>query len=499
MIPAIIIADRRESLFGQECDPIPTATWPVLGASLLEHTLDDLARSGVSEAVLVTPDENVLAPLVAAHRTGMQVVVEGVTAVGLGARVAALVRQWPGMVLIVRADVLRSGVLEWFMGHARERGADMHATIGGVPAGVQLLGGGPRTSAFAQTWTREALTHGTVLECPFARLNTLETPEQLYQANVEAMAGFYPPLGASVTRSGPRGPVGARSSVSDESARAPGVMAGRHCHVHPTARLGFHTFLANHTVVDREAKLEHVIVLPHTYIEEGAAFRQAIVGPTAVLHLETGLVERHRAELPPEPAATRTFDRCDAWLNRGLALVLWIGLSPLWPLASALIWRAQPAAPFTTRRFLSNRLTTGAGEARFDTFRLRLPRANAPALSLMSWLWAAVRGHVRLVGAPPVEIIDEPGPGATDEPVDCEAADAPSGVFGPGWDATIQGVHEPADRAAVVSAYARHRTAADDFGLLVRGLLSLGRAASWREPAEMEPREVDPRIHSPAA
>jgi hypothetical protein len=499
MIPAIIIADRRESLFGAASASVPVAAWPVLGAPLLQHTLDDLARSDVSQAVLVTPDAKALAPLVTAPRTGMQIVVEGVTAAGLGARVSALVRQWPGAVLIVRADILRSGVLEWFVGHAQGRGTDVHATIGGVPAGVQLLVGGPRPRAFSPTWTREALIHGNALECPFARINMLETPEEYYQSNIEAVAGHYPRLVGSGPRGGTRVHAGAGSSVPDGSVTAPGVVAGRHCHVHPTARLGLHTFLGDHTVVDRGATLERVIVLPHTYIWEGAVFRHAIVGPNAVLHLETGLVELHRAELPIEPAVSQTLDRRDDWFNRGLASVLWIGLSPLWPLALLLSWRARPSAPFTTRRFLSNRLAIRGGETRFDTFRLRLPRAKAPALSLMSWLWAAVRGHVRLVGAPPTEIGDQPTPSITTEWSANEADDAPGGVFGPGWDATIRGVHDPAHRAAMVSEYARHRTTALEVGLLVNDLLSIGRTAAWREPGEMEPRDLEPGIHSPAA
>lgn len=498
MIPAIIIADRRASLFGPVCDAAPVAAWPVLGASLLEHTLDDLASSDVSQVVLVTPDAKALAPLVAAHRRGMQIVVEGVTSAGLGGRVSALVRQWPGAVLIVRADMLRSGVLEWFVGHARDRGTDVHATIGGVPAGVQLLTGGSRRGAFDPTWTREALAYGNALECPFARVDTLETPEKYYQANIEAAAGHYLRLEGSGPRSG-RMHVGAGSSVSDASVTAPGVVAGRHCHVHPTARLGLHTFLGDHTVVDRNARLEHVIVLPHTYIGEDEDFRHAIVGPNAVLHLETGLVELHRAQLPLEPAVSQVLDHCDDWLNRGLAIVLWAGLSPLWPLTLLLSWRARPTAPFTTRQFLSNRVAIGGGDTRFDTFRLRLPRAKTPVLSLMSWLWAAVRGHVKLVGAPPVEIADETTSSMTTEWSGDEADDAPSGVFGPGWDATIRGVHDTAKRAALVSEYARHRTAALDVGLLVNGLLSVGRKAAWREPREMERRDSEPGIQSPAA
>ncbi len=498
MIPTIIIADRREYLFGPAVDAVPVAACPVLGVTLLEHTLGELADTDVSQVVLITPDTKALAPSVAAARTGLQVVVQHVAAARIGARVSALVRQWPGAVLIVRADILRSNVLAGFLSQARQGGVDAYATIGGVPAGIQLLTGTPRSSALEHTWTREMLTYGRAIECPFARLDTLETPEQYYQANIEAMANRYPQ--SRSPSGGGRAHAGADSSISDASVTAPGVVAGRCCHVHPTARLGLHTFLGDHTVVDRGARLEHVIILPHTYIEEGAVFRRAIVGPKAVFHLETGLVERHRAELPLEPSMSRTPDRRDDWLNRALAVVLLVALSPLWPLALLLSWRVRPLAPYATRRFLSNRLTIGnGGETHFDTFQLRLPRAHAPALSLMPWLWAAVRGHVRVVGAPPVGLADDPAPTAVPlRPWD-EADDAPGGVFGPAWDATIRGVCDPAERAAVVTAYAQQRTAAIEVALLVDGLLSLARPASWKEPVALEPRDIESGIHSTAA
>lgn len=514
MIPAIVIAGRREPWFGGHAADVAIGEVSIVGKTVIEHTLDDLARAGIREAVVLTPDADQLR-----HRSSdwpPELAVEVVSEHGEpDARIDSWLRRWGRDVLVVRGDVLRSGVIDWFLPRALSIGGDVYLTIEGLAAGVQLVGRGNRVRDRGIGWTRESLTRGTACVCPHARVFVLESAHQYYAALVEAMAGRIRHLQQRGEPLQGDALVGRGACVQPCSIVGPGVVVDRDAHVASTARLGLHAFVGEGAVVDHRASIQYAVVLPRTYVDAEAVIRRAVVGPDAVVDIDTNHCTPRDGRLPADTIQTRFRQRLDDVANRLLALGLWLLLSPVWLVAlAALASRGRPV--LVRRSFVSNRaFRSAAGELYFDTFRLRVPRVAAAAPAMASWLWAAVRGHVRIVGATPVELNqlgeqptsapDKPGTDGLGDPGDAgelrdagdvaDIGDVPAGVFGPAWQARLRGIRSPQGHAQLAADYAHRRTAAQDIRLVWEGVRSLADRDAWRERPVTNP--VPPDRHQP--
>jgi hypothetical protein len=141
---ALLLADRLGAGLSPFTERTAVALLPVAGKPLVFHAIEDLVQAGAKEAVVVVSAfaEEVERVLGDGSRWGMKldfVLSPGdESSASLASRLGG---RFPGEILAVRGDVLRSPLLPAFLARAagREGESALFATAGGRPCGVSLV------------------------------------------------------------------------------------------------------------------------------------------------------------------------------------------------------------------------------------------------------------------------------------------------------------------------------------------------------------------------
>ncbi|WMC09836.1 NDP-sugar synthase [Oceanimonas pelagia] len=389
---AIIFADRR----GDELFPLNEtqgpALLPVANQPLLQYAIEDLAAAGISHILVVAADE--LPQLEAHFGNGERMGVQLDYALSRGEEAAdALLARLAGRLqppfVALRGDMLRSPCCAAFLqacaGSPHE--TLIHARAGRANAGLCLVR--DRSASLAGLSWPLATPGAHWLDLPDTEVNAVASLRQLFEANMTAMARV----------------------LADDNAPGwlvrPGVKAGRQCQLAgkaegPTllgaqsrteagARLLGGCVIGERCLLDRDCRLQRVLVLPNTHIGPGQRLADCIVSghwriPLATLRPERITDTAVQASLAPTAGAS-------SWPERLLALVLLLLSLPLWPLALALSLLRAPRQPRLERWLPSLR-------APAESFVCaRLFATPMPLLRHLPLLGLVVTGRLRLFGA----------------------------------------------------------------------------------------------------
>ena len=477
-----IFADRAETgLEPLTCNTC-AALLPVAGKAVIEYTIEDLARAGIRQAVIVASAhaDRVEAHLGKGERWGMQF--DYFPSRG-GEHPASLLRRYASEIdeplLLVRGDVLRSSIAG-FMGEAAcEGGPLVEARIGGAPAGACLCRDG--IAALAGLDWPYTLTPGTArpavpVDLQDATWSALDSLTSYHRTNLDVAADRYPGLKlAGWTRESGL-TVGRGSHVETPSLNGEHAFVGRGSRVHPEARLAGTSVVSDSCFIDSQASITDSVILPGTYVGENIEIRNAIVSGNQVIRVDSGAnyrvadrflltqMQRQGASLPAQVA------------NRTAGLLLLLLSLPLWPLAAAGALLQSPSAPLRRLRLRSNKFRPDElHEPVRAEFTGREWAVSAPVLRRLPLLLAVITGHINLVGTRPWPLEATPAGGTPWEDI---AGDAPAGLLGP---VQLDLPDDAPTEEGLLNEiyYAQYRSLKSDLGYLLKGLRAMFTGRAW--------------------
>jgi hypothetical protein len=433
---ALLLADRLGPGLSPFTERTAVALFPVAGKPLVFHAIEDLVQAGVKEVVVVVSSfaEEVERAVGDGTRWGLKL--EFVLSPGdespasLAGRLGG---RFPGELLAVRGDVLRSPLLTAFLARAAGRPAEpvLFPTAGGVACGVALVRSvAARPAALPAVPEAAQSQAGAAVDIEGAAFEPVESLPALHRANVEAVSGRFPGLLVPGREVAVGLVAGRRSRVPLRAVWQGPVFVGARCSVDAEAELLGPVVLSDDVVVDRRATLSNTVVFPHSYVGELVELTNALVFSDVLVRVDTGAVTRVTDSfLLSDLRAAPVSSAVGGLLSRLAGLGLLVLSLPLWPLALVASLLARPWAPFHRVALGGNRRErdeTGAMRRRpFTVLEFATP---VPVLRHLPRLLAVLSGDLSLVGVTPLPPAEEAG---LEEEWALGRRDAPVGLAGP--------------------------------------------------------------------
>lgn len=433
---ALLLADRLGPGLSPVAERIAVALLPVAGKPLVFHAIEDLVLAGVKEAVVVVSAfaEEVQRTVGDGSRWGLKL--DFVLSPGDESPASLATRlgsRFPGEILAVRGDVLRSPLLPAFLARAAERPGEpaLFATAGGAACGVCLVREvRSRPGALPAVPERAQAPMGVPVEIDGAVFEPVESLSSLHRANVEAVSRRIPGLLVPGREVAVGLVSGRRSRVPLRAVWQGPVFAGDRCSVDAEAEFLGPVVLSDDVVVDRRATLSNTVVLPHSYVGELVELTNALVFNDLLIRVDTGAVTRVTdtfllSDLREAPVASAIGGALSRLAGLGLLLLS----LPLWPVAVLASLVARPAAPFRRVTLGGNRrVRDAAGAMARGPFATLEGATPVPVLRHLPRLLAVVAGHLALVGVSPLPPEEE---AQLEEEWAAGRREAPAGLLGP--------------------------------------------------------------------
>jgi NDP-sugar pyrophosphorylase family protein len=489
LMKTFIFVDRSgtelESLTRDTC----TALLPVAGKAVVDYAVEDLARAGIREAVIVAcaHADKVEAHLGNGERWGMNF--EYFPSRGAEHPAKLLQRyakQFDAPCLLVRGDVLRSSVSTFIDRHSSKPGALMEAHIDGAPAGVCLFQGASRlleTLSWPYADNAGQASPAGVMDLPGAVWSALESPAAYHRANLDAAAGRYPGIRLAGWSRDNGLTVGRGSQVATPSLIGEHAFVGSGCRVHPQARLAGTSVIGDGCFIDSKANITDSVILPGSYVGENIEIRNAIVDGDRVLRIDSGASYRVSDHFLLAQMRQPGDSLIAGMTNRAAGLILLLASLPLWPMAALGALLQSPTAPLRPVRLRSNKyhLDTSNEPVRGE-FETREWAVKAPLLRHLPLLLAVLAGHIKLVGNRP-RAVDESAAG--DTPWERVAQDTPAGLLGP---VQLDLANDaPAEESMLNEIhYARYRNLRSDLKYLLKGACAMFSCRAWSARGQTE-------------
>lgn len=509
---AILFADRN----GEELQPLTTKTCvallPMATKPLIEYTLDELLSAHLQEVIVVISAhaEDIEQRLGNGERWGMQL--DYVLTRGQEEPATILSRLGAKLTdteyLLIRGDILRGFKLRHFLKQASLENGTILAVINDHNAGVCLVRKQaspnpwqasnllrwnvpaflkissnflvPKTRTDYSSATKAGRTnnfavtidHGQLLPWE-GNLSLLDSLQTYHQANIDVLAGHFPPLVVPGKQVNDSLRVGRRSTVREGNVG----LIGAYCQIHSQAFLLDKVVVSNEVIIDRQAILQNTVVLPDTYVGEAVELRNAIVWGNLLIRVDTGAIVQVIDSFLLADLKTETISKQLAGLiNRSLGLLTLLISLPLWPVAWLIAWLQNPQAPLRQVKLRGNLIWRDSmGIAHPKDFIALEWATNIILLRHLPKLLAVITGQLRMVGVSP-ELPEQAE--ARTAPWEKVRDDAPIGLIGPSQ-LTIPMEAPTEERLIAEAYYARTRHFGTDLMWLVRGIVACFSKRAW--------------------
>ena len=477
-----IFADRTDTGLQPLTDNSCAALLPVAGKTVLEYTLEDLARAGIREAVIVTSAhaDRVEAHLGKGERWGMAFDYFP----GQGAEHPASLLQryagnYKGPVLLIRGDVLRSNSADFIISATTAADTLSEACINDEAIGICLS----RTAStiletldwpYATSPAAAAPINPVNLED--ARWSALDSLAAYHRANLDVVANRYPGLKLAGWARENGLTVGRGSHVDNQSLAGEHAFVGRGSRVHPEARLAGTSVVTDGCFIDSKASVTNSVILPGTYVGENIEIRNAIVSGNQVIRVDSGASYRVADRFLLTQMQRQGSSLAARLANRMAGLLLLLLSMPLWPVAAAGALLKSPSAPLQRLRLRSNKIRLDdAHEPVRGEFNSREWAVSAPVLRRLPLLLAVIAGHINVVGTRPRPLVDASHDSAPWEHI---AGDTPAGLLGP---VQLDLPEDAPSEEGVLNEiyYAQYRSLQSDLGYLLKGLRAMFSGRAW--------------------
>jgi NDP-sugar pyrophosphorylase family protein len=467
-----------EPLTGDTC----SALLPVAGKAVIDYTIEDLARAGIREAVIVASAHatRVEEHLGKGERWGMSFDYFP----GQGAEHPAMLlqryaRNYKGPVLLIRGDVLRSCSADFIISATTAADTLSEACINDRAIGICLCRTASTTLEklhwpYATSPATAAPINPVNLED--ARWSALDTLATYHLSNLDVAAGRYPGLKLAGWDRGNGLTVGRGSNIANQSLAGEHAFVGNRSRVRASVRLAGSCVISDNCFIDSQANITDSVILPSTYVGENIDIRNAIVNGNQVIRIDSGASYRVTDRFLLTQMQQQGSSLSARLTNRLAGVVLLFLSLPLWPLAAGGALLKSPAAPLRQLRLHSNKYhVDDAHEPVRGTFTSREWAVDAPVLQRLPLLLAVVAGHINLVGARPRPVTDEP---SGSDPWEHIASDTRAGLLGP---VQLDLPNEAPSEENMLNEiyYARYRSLMSDLNYLVKGARAMFSGRAW--------------------
>lgn len=458
------------------------AMLPIAGKPLVAYTVEELARAGVEDVVIVAS---------AGAREIAQFLGKG-ERWGMGFEYfpsrehehpAAILRRYgqpqTTPLLVLKGDMLLAGIGDFVERASQAKGSVIGAQVSDQPVGLYFCRG-DAANLHDMPWpgsTRpECSAPDQWLELDAAGYSPMSDLAEFHRASLQMAAGGFEGFKLAGWERQPGLIIGPGSAVDDKGLATDHCYVGKGCHIHSKAELRASVVVNDNCFIDRGALVENSVVMPGTYIGSNLDVSNALVNGSEIIRVDTGASYTITDSFILSSTASGLLQR---WLpalgNRLLGLVLLVCSLPLWPIAALLLLRSPK--PYTQRRcYYSNRLEfdpdTGWAPRTFSAWQLRL---KSPVLRSLPLLFSVVQGHVNVLGARlrPVQTDTLP-----QHPWDDVGCNTSVGLLGP-----VQlclPVDAPAEEQLLSEIHFHyHRSLRGDLAYLLRAAASLFTFRAW--------------------
>jgi mannose-1-phosphate guanylyltransferase/phosphomannomutase len=477
-----IFADRIDTGLQPLTDNSCAALLPVAGKTVLEYTLEDLARAGIREAVIVTSAhaDRVEAHLGKGERWGMAF--DYFPGRG-GEHPASLMRRFAidlgEPLLLVRGDVMRSSIVDFINSAATGAAPLTEARIDGAAVGVCVCRNGAAALEMLEwphTDSPGEAAPANPIELQDACWSALDSLAAYHRANLDVVANRYPGLKLAGWARENGLTVGRGSHVDNQSLAGEHAFVGRGSRVHPEARLAGTSVITDGCFIDSKASVTNSVILPGTYVGENIEIRNAIVSGNQVIRVDSGASYRVADSFLLTQMQRQGSSLAARLANRMAGLLLLLLSLPLWPVAAAGALLKSPSAPLQRLRLRSNKIRLDdAHEPVRGEFNSREWAVSAPVLRQLPLLLAVIAGHINVVGTRPRPLVDASHDSAPWEHI---AGDTPAGLLGP---VQLDLPEDAPSEEGVLNEiyYAQYRSLQSDLGYLLKGLRAMFSGRAW--------------------
>lgn len=428
---AIILADRK----GQELLPLTNDTCipllPVAGKMVLEHTLEALADAGIRQVhVVLSPyAEEVKEAFGNGERWGLDLTYSTSRGEEAPLKILASLQNPPTTpFILVRGDIIRPPLIKDFLAQTEHNGTACPHAIFGDDSGFIMLCREERHAGLDNlSWPKTHRPADTInLDGAVALLDSLAA---FHQANLDAAAGrlglLLPGLQTALGLT-----QGRRTEVYPQNIKQGIALIGAYCNLHRSVELHGEVVVGDNVIIDRHARLENTVVLPHSYIGEMVELRNTIVRGNDLIRVDTGTILKITDSfLLADLTASPINKGLGSLYNRAAGVLLLFASLPLWLLTGLLVLLQKPATAFSKQTLRGNKITLDdCGLPQRTEFITWTCNVGVPVLRYLPRLLAVISGHLRLVGALPVSLEQ-----ASQRTEDWEkfADQAPAGLLGP--------------------------------------------------------------------
>jgi len=220
---------------------------------------------------------------------------------------------------------------------------------------------------------------------------------------------------------------GYMTRIDPRSIRVGQTHAGNHCRVDKTAQLSGTVVLDSGVVIDRNTRLNDVVVLEHTYVGEQLNLERCIVSGRHLIRVDEGVVVELTDSFMTAPLQEGVYAAHLAGpANQLVGAVASIAALPFMGIALLMgLWQS-PYEPLVKKQWVSNRSANpGKRYREFNGFEFNVSQRAARRLPQV---FAVAMGHLRWFG---VSMATSEELDARREPWQMTRDTCPSGVFGP--------------------------------------------------------------------
>jgi NDP-sugar pyrophosphorylase family protein len=459
-----------------------SALLPVAGKAVIDYTIEDLARAGIREAVIVASAHatRVEEHLGKGERWGMSFDYFP----GQGAEHPAMLLQRyasniEGPMLLIRGDVLRSGSADFIISATTAGDTLSEACINDKAIGICLC----RTASTTLETLDWPYTTSPAVAAPInpvnledARWSALDTLAAYHRSNLDVAAGRYPGLKLAGWDRGNGLTVSRGSNIATQSLNGEHAFVGQRSRVRTSARLSGTSVISDNCFIDNQASITDSVILPGTYVGANIDIRNAIVNGNQVIRVDSGASCRVADRFLLTRMQQQDSSLPTRLVNRTAGLILLLLSLPLWPVAAAGALLKSPAAPLRRLRLRSNKFCT---DERQELVRREFSSSewavSAPVLRRLPLLLAVISGHINLVGARPRRLTD--GPSGSD-PWEHMADDSRAGLLGP---VQLDLPNDAPTEEGVLNEiyYAHYRSLLSDLKYLLKGARAMFSGRAW--------------------
>lgn len=490
MMKTFLFLDSLTHTLSPLSDNTCIAMLPVAGKPLVAYTVEELARAGLDDVVIVASAgaRQVAEFLASGERWGMRF--EYFPSRGQE-HPAAILRRYgcaqSTPFLVLKGDMLLAGIGGFVERASQAKGAVIGARVSDQAAGLYLCRGdftdleklpwpgnvGPGCSAPDHWLEMDAAGY-----CPMSNL------AEFHRASLQMAAGGFKDYKLAGWERQPGLIIGPGSSIDDKGIATDHCYVGKGCHIHSKANLQASVVVNDNCFIDRGALVENSVILPGTYIGSNLNVSNALVNGRQIIRVDTGA---SYTITDPFILSSMASGLLQSWLpalgNRLLGLVLLALSLPLWPIA-ALLLLLQSSKPYAQcRRYYSNRLEfdpdKGWAPRVFSAWQLRL---KSPVLRSLPMLFSVIQGHINIFGARMRPLQQDTLPRQPWDDVGCTIS---AGLLGP-----VQ-LYLPADAPVEEQLLSEidfdyHRSLGGDLAYLLRATASLFTFRAWGSTSRCE-------------